>query len=157
LAVSLDINQEYVPFERGVPTNDLWGLYAVSDVYLQPSKAEGLGLPVLDAMAAGIPVVATDTGAMSELLMDGRGLRTDAEYVFTDVWGNSSRSMISIEKAKEHLKWIANSDHDDNQDDYHYRTDMVRRALDYVRSRTWDIPVKQIHDKITEICNEQKL
>lgn len=143
LAVTLDINQEWLCFERGVPQKDLWGLYAVSDVYLQPSKAEGLGLPVLDAMAAGIPVVATDTGAMHELL-ENRGLLIPSEYTFTDVWGNSKRDMIHVEYAKDALKSI-------------YLAGSVPQSipLEYVKSRTWDIPVQQMHNKMEELLREQ--
>lgn len=142
LAVTLDINQEYTPFERGIPQKDLWGLYAVSDVYLQPSKAEGLGLPVMDAMACGIPVVATDTGAMHELL-DKRGWLIPAEYEFSDVWGNSKRSMIDIELTKSALVSISRVENN--------KEIITNQALEYIRSRTWDIPVKQMHDKIEEL------
>jgi len=144
LAVTLDISQELVIFERGLPQKDLWGLYAIADVYLQPSKAEGLGLPVLDAMACGVPVVATDTGAMHELLKDGRGFLIPADYVFTDVWGNSSRSMIDIEKTKLMLNDILECIPERTKE----------YALKYTHTRTWDIPVKQIDTKISEILNE---
>lgn len=147
LARDLDIKEEYLVFERGIPQKDLWGLYAVSDVYLQPSKAEGLGMPVLDAMACGIPVVATKTGAMTELL-ENRGWLVDAEYEFTDVWGNSSRAMIDVEKAKELLR----ASLDDAHTSYTYK----QNALLYVRSRTWDIPAKQLHDEIERMFDESK-
>jgi glycosyltransferase involved in cell wall biosynthesis len=61
------------------------------------SKAEGLGIPILEAMACEIPVVATDTGAIWELLSDGRGYLVPEKYGFIDVWGNSWRSMADIE------------------------------------------------------------
>jgi glycosyltransferase involved in cell wall biosynthesis len=143
LAVKLGINQEYAPYERGMPQRDLWALYAISDAYLQPSKAEGLGLPVMEAMACGVPVVATDTGAMHELL-DGRGFLIPPEYVFTDVWGNSMRAMIDIELAKSSLKSIALAGK--------VPQDI---PLQYIKGRTWDVAVQQLHNKIKEIYNEQ--
>ena len=149
LAVSLDINQELSIFERGLPQKDLWGLYAIADVYLQPSKAEGLGLPVLDAMACDVPVVATDTGAMHELLEDGRGCLIAPEYTFTDVWGNSKRDMISIPFAYTYMLEIANGL-------YPKGGEVRTKALEYVKDRTWHTPVKQIDDKIKELLNEQK-
>lgn len=147
LAVKLGINQEYTPFERGMSQQDLWALYAVSDVYLQPSKAEGLGLPVLDAMCCKIPVVATDTGAMTELLSDGRGFLVSSEYTFTDVWGNSTRNMISISKASNYLLNVSLRD----------KTLLAtENAYEYVKVRTWDIPAKQLDSKIKELTNEPK-
>ena len=145
LAVKFDINQEWLCFERGVPQKDLWGLYAVSDVYLQSSKAEGLGLPVLDAMAMKIPVVATDTGAMRELLQDGRGHLVSSAHTIIDVWGNSLRDFINIEEAKNQLKQLME-----------FNCTHVDSALSYVKSRTWDIPVKMMHEKVEEIVREQK-
>lgn len=146
LIKDLDIQQEVIIFERGMPTKDLWGLYAISDVYLQPSKAEGLGMPVLDAMACGIPVVATRTGAMTELLDSGRGWTVEPEYTFTDVWGNSSRAMISIQGTASYLKSLAEKTN----------AETTLGALQYVRSRTWDIPAKQVDQTIKELFNEQK-
>jgi glycosyltransferase involved in cell wall biosynthesis len=142
LIKDLDIQQEVILFERGMPVADLWGLYAVSDAYLQPSKAEGLGMPVLDAMASGIPVVATKVGAMTELLEDGRGFLIDGEYEFGDVWGNSNRVMISIDGVRRVLSSISTG-----EDWQGIRT----KALLYARSRTWDIPAKQLDTAIKEL------
>lgn len=145
LARTYDINQEYMPFERGMPQRDLWGLYAVADAYLQTSKAEGLGLPVLDAMCMKVPVVATDTGALRELLEDGRGTLVPSEYTFTDVWGNSQRDMINIHTTSQELRVL--SQYPDDVED-------VKKAYDWVKFRTWDIPARQLDSKIKELFNE---
>ena len=42
-------------------------LYANADVFAYPSLAEGFGMPVLEAMAAGLPVVASDAEAVQEV------------------------------------------------------------------------------------------
>jgi len=139
LALHFGINKEYTCYERGIPREQLWGLYAIADVYLQTSKAEGLGLPVLDAMAVGIPVVATNTGAMKEVLADGRGILIDSAFGFIDVWGNSWRDMIDVEKAAYASSLISENPFD------------TMPARKYVESRTHDIPAKQIDDKIKEL------
>lgn len=53
----------------------LAGLYLQSDVYVSASinkEAEGLSLAMLDAMAAGLPVVATEISGSSDVLLDGK-------------------------------------------------------------------------------------
>jgi starch synthase len=42
-----------------------------ADVYAQPSRWEGFGLAVLEAMVCGLPVVATDVSSLPELVADG--------------------------------------------------------------------------------------
>lgn len=138
LATTLNINQELITMNRGMPLENLWSLYAMSDVFLLTSKAEGLGMPVLEAMACGLPVVGTDTGAIHELLQDNRGFLIPAEYVFTDVWGNSRRVMIDVEEAAMTIASL--------------NADCVPAAREYVEGRTWDIPAKQLDEKVREIC-----
>jgi glycosyltransferase involved in cell wall biosynthesis len=45
---------------------------AAIDVYVQPSLTEGLSLSLLEAMRAGLPIVATEVGATSVAVKDGR-------------------------------------------------------------------------------------
>ena len=49
-----------------VPDELLPGLYAGAEAFALPSLYEGFGLPVLEAMACGTPVVAADHGALEE-------------------------------------------------------------------------------------------
>ena len=51
---------------------DIWPWLARWDVFVQPSLDEGFGMAPLEAMAAGLPVVATRVGGLPELVEDGR-------------------------------------------------------------------------------------
>lgn len=54
-----------------VSDEDLVSIYNLATVYCQPSLAEGFGLPVLEAMACGTPVVASHTQALVEIAEGG--------------------------------------------------------------------------------------
>lgn len=55
-----------------VDDNDLNAFYKVCDVYICPSKLEGFGLTVLEAITNGAPVIAFKEGAIPELIQDGK-------------------------------------------------------------------------------------
>ena len=62
-----------VVFTGYVPEADKVAHYGLADVFLFPSAMEGFGLAVGEAMACGLPVVASDRGSIPELLVDGEG------------------------------------------------------------------------------------
>jgi len=51
-----------------LPYSDILKLYASSDIYVSTSYAEGMPLSILEAMASGKPIVATNVGGNSELV-----------------------------------------------------------------------------------------
>jgi glycosyltransferase involved in cell wall biosynthesis len=52
--------------------SDVWPLLARARIFAMPSTYEPLGISALEAMAAGLPVVATAVGGLREVVIDGQ-------------------------------------------------------------------------------------
>jgi glycosyltransferase involved in cell wall biosynthesis len=59
-------------FREGVSRDEVLSLFSGALALLMPSRLEGLPMVAGEAMAAGVPVIASDVGALDELLEAGR-------------------------------------------------------------------------------------
>ena len=111
--VSLGL-QDAVQLLGWVGGDDKKQALAASSVYVLPSYYEGLPMGVLEAMAAGVPVVATIVGGIPELITDGVDGRLvspgDIEQLTTvlrDLLGNSelkeTMGMAGAKKIRTHF------------------------------------------------------
>jgi len=85
--------RDAVYFPGYVPSADLPAIYGAATVAAMPSVYEGFGLPVLEAMACGTPVVCSDASSLPEL--GGEAVRTFDPYdveamadAIAQVWGD---------------------------------------------------------------------
>lgn len=53
-----------------VPNSDLPALYSQCEIFLYPSLRESFGIPILEAMACGVPVITSNTSSMPEVAGD---------------------------------------------------------------------------------------
>lgn len=66
---SLHLNDKIIHLDH-VPDNDLALLYKAAQIFIYPSFYEGFGLPVLEAMSSGIPVIAPNLTSFPEVVGD---------------------------------------------------------------------------------------
>lgn len=62
--------EESVEFLGNVPPDEIPQRLAEADVFVRPSRSEGLGTAFLEAMAAGLPVIGTRVGGIPDFLVD---------------------------------------------------------------------------------------
>ncbi|MBI0582575.1 MAG: glycosyltransferase family 4 protein [Methanomassiliicoccales archaeon] len=62
------------------------GLYSLGDVYVYPSRLDGLGLSVVEALACGLPIITTDAAPMNEFIDPSVGqlVRVSRTYARSD-------------------------------------------------------------------------
>ena len=113
---------ENVIFTDYVPEEDLISFYSGCRVFVYPSLYEGFGLPILEAMACGAPVVTSNNSSMVEIAKDAA--------ILVD-----PRSDGQIKKAIDLVL-------DLNLENYQK---MVRASLDRARSYTWTKTAKETH------------
>jgi glycosyltransferase involved in cell wall biosynthesis len=63
--------EKYVKFVEKVPNEEVPEYMAASDVFVLPSLSEGFPVTVVEAMASGLPIVATDVRGLSEIIKNG--------------------------------------------------------------------------------------
>lgn len=63
----ISINREYIVLPGFVQSIHLPIVYALSSCFLYPSLQEGFGLPVIEAMACGVPVITSDNSSLKEV------------------------------------------------------------------------------------------
>jgi glycosyltransferase involved in cell wall biosynthesis len=94
-----------------VPDEELARLYRGAAVFVYPSRFEGFGIPIVEAMASGVPVVASSHPSMDEACGDA-AVRADPE--------SPDALAEGIERALRE------------------RDELVRRGLEHARAFTWE-------------------
>jgi glycosyltransferase involved in cell wall biosynthesis len=90
-----------VTFTGYVPDADLLLLYRTATCLVLPSRDEGFGLPVVEAMACGTPVVTSRGGALPELVADA-GLLVDPDH--TEEFAAALRTLLDTPVLRAELR-----------------------------------------------------
>ena len=92
-----------------VNENDLAGMYANATLFILPSFDEGFGLPALEAMACGTPVIVSDGGALPETVGDAAMIfrinkKNDLVKVLRECLKNNRLCLSLVAKGLERVK-----------------------------------------------------
>lgn len=124
----LQLNSKVI-FLDHVPDEVLPCIYKHAKVFVFPSQIEGFGLPVLEAMACGTPVITSNTTSLP------------------DVCGDSAIFInpTSIEDCKSSIELVLT--------DEAFRENLINKGKIRIKSMTWDFTAKEI---LTEYINTIK-
>ena len=112
-ALELGID-EFVEWTGYLANDDLVVAYQEADVFVLPSRCEGFGLPVIEAMTCGTPVVCSNRGALPEVAGDA------ASYVDPDDIEGLTSAILEVLTDPE------------------VRKRLVAKGLKRARQFTWD-------------------
>ena len=133
-----------------IPLADMPRLYATADAYVTPTRGEGWGRPIIEAMAAGLPVIATGWSGNTAFMTESNSfvLRSDLEQIdgreeFNHYHGHHW-ARPSLEHLVELLQHVAHDGGSAAEIGRQARHDAVTRwrwdqAADLVRARLDDI------------------
>lgn len=113
-------HQQEVILVGYVSTEELPSIYSQATVYCQPSRYEGFGIPVLEAMSCGCPVVATNRGSLPEICGDAVLTIDSTEY-----------NMVAEALAKV-------------LDDTQIQSDLRERGFKQVKLFSWDKTANEV-------------
>ena len=133
-----------ITVEKGVTSDVLNALYNCCNVYLSTTQGEGYGLTVAEALACGLPCIATNYTTIPELLgRDGsRGLLAKVQTYITGMY-NIERALVDTDDVARLLEKL-------------YRSPSLRKqigdnARQHIQQTRWDTIIKQ-WEKLIDDC-----
>lgn len=108
--IELGLENKVIVIDRVLPKFQMMSLINCCDVYISLHRGEGLGLGMMEAMALGKPVVATNYGGNTEFIKEGVALPVGytlvkpqqvdiEEYKYVELWAEPD-----VEEASRYLK-----------------------------------------------------
>lgn len=129
----IDLSKKYqgnnIRFITGVPEEDLIAIYNMASVFVFPSFYEGFGIPVLEGMACGVPVVTSNVSSMPEV-------GGDAAIYFNP---------YDEDDMAEKIKMVL--------DDKQLREEMISKGLEKVKEYSWEKCAKEtlkVYEEVLE-------
>jgi glycosyltransferase involved in cell wall biosynthesis len=120
--------KEKVVFTGWVPEEDKPALFSEATAFVFPSLYEGFGLPPLEALACGTPVIASNHASLPEVVGDG-GILVEP----TGLWSETSANNLA--QAMEML-WVDDA----------FRVELRQRALAQAAKFSWEQTAQETLD-----------
>lgn len=91
---------------QGVSDEALNTVYNTMNVHVLPTCREGFGLPILEAMACGIPSIVTKYSSVVELCADGRGLYAEPICFDDEPFWDAPSAIVDIKQLTDQIQKV---------------------------------------------------
>lgn len=130
---------------QGVDDNYLNYVYNSFDIHILPSCREGFGLPILEAMACGVPSIVTNYSSMPELVEDGRGFLADIIGYDEEPFWDAPSALVDIKSIIDHLNALPELARIGKYDD------MKKKCRAYALKHDWKYKFREWNDLFSEL------
>jgi len=113
-----EMPESVLALPRTNSTKELAEIYTTADVFVNPSRAETMGLTTVEAMACGIPVVTSNLTAVPEVVSEDSGIIIDdlsaegiangIKHIMDNKYDNTRLNAEKYEKTVQYMKYIEN-------------------------------------------------
>jgi glycosyltransferase involved in cell wall biosynthesis len=139
--------------DEDLSTDEVAALYRACDVLVHPYRGEGFAMPVLEAMACGLPVIATAGGPTDEFLPDDAGWRissqrTDFPEDRIDTLETHGRPWV-LEPDRAHLVTLLRQADEADDEELEARGRAGRAAAEHF---SWDAVAARYQERITALA-----
>lgn len=135
------------------------GLYTFADIFVLPSRGEGVGMPYIEAMSSGIPSIATGWGGQTDFIDNANGYLIDYEleptttkmdkaisYEFRELF---TSKMLWAEPSVDNLRKIMRHAYN-NQDIVKQKGKQAREDME---AMTWNNSAVNIKEIVGKVIN----
>ena len=130
-------------------------LYRSSDCFVTAARGEGWGMPILEAMACGLPAIATAWSAQTDFLNEDNGFPVRVEKLVDAkakcrYYEGFRWAQADEEHLIQRMRWV-----------YEHREEAARKgrlASEYVRREfTWDKAAEKMEERLKTLASEGRL
>ncbi len=121
-----------VKFTGYVAREDLPALYSMADSFVYPSLYEGFGLPPLEAMACGTPIIVSDGSSLSSVVAEA-GIRVDPKDI--SALAQAMRRVLLDERLRE---------------------DLIEKGMERIKCFSWEATARETLALYQEVASSKR-
>ena len=136
-------------YNQHLDPDGLGALYRSADAFVLPSRGEGWGIPILEAIACGVPTIATGWSGQTEFLNESVGFPVRARRLIParakcPYYAGFSWADPDFDHLVERMRWV----YENREDARAVAARGARTALD---SWTWDAAARRVRSRLQEL------
>lgn len=152
LGVRADDENIIILLGADVPYYQLGSLYRGADCFVLPTRGEGWGMPIMEAMACGIPVIATNWSAQCDFLNDGNAYLLNVKKLVPAITKSPYYKNLNwAEPDYEHLRYLLKYVYENREE----AKKKAMRASDFIiNNYSWDTVIQKMMGRIRRIYEQ---